>query len=144
MDEERPDRISRRKMLKRIGTGAAVARLTPVVTSFGTPAWAEGECPTCEGGPGVGCFVGGDDCFGQVDCSPPGGFCTCLRTTEDECFCHLPSSCSGPAPCTSSDECPAGNACAYSCCGGSLCLPPCTLKPRRRRLRGRTTIGRMG
>lgn len=138
MDRQGPDRISRRRMLKRIGAGAAVAWLTPVVTSFRTTAWA-GDCPS-ECSP-FGCSIGGDDCFGQVICEPSGA-CTCLRTTEDECFCHLMSPCDQLTPCCATSECPEGWACAYSCCKGSLCVPPCDLGSRRRRRpRGRTTIG---
>jgi hypothetical protein len=142
MDEVSPERISRRRMLKRIGAGAAVAWMSPVVTSLGTHAWA-GECPECEGGPGVGCAVGGDDCFGQTDCSPPGKSCICLRTTEEECFCDLNSNCADLQPCNGTGDCPPGYACTYSCCGGTLCGPPCSAKPRRR-LRGRTQAGRIG
>jgi hypothetical protein len=37
--------ISRRRMLKRIGAGAAVAWTAPIITSVRTPAWA--QYPTC-------------------------------------------------------------------------------------------------
>lgn len=37
--------VSRRKMLKRIGAGAAVAWTAPIITSVRTPAWA--QYPSC-------------------------------------------------------------------------------------------------
>ena len=146
MDSESEKEISRRSLLKKIGTGAAIAWAAPVLSSFGARAYASTKgCITCDGGPGTGCSVGGDDCFGQVDCSPPGNFCTCLRTTEDTCFCHQPQSCTGLQPCTASTDCPSGWACTYSCCGGPYCLPPCTGGGKyRRRLKGRTSIGVRG
>src|SRR5262249_1800979 len=45
--EEEVSRISRRRLLKRLGLGTAVATLTPIVTSLGTEALA-GSCPPCE------------------------------------------------------------------------------------------------
>jgi hypothetical protein len=41
------DGISRRKMLKRIGAGAAVAWTAPILTSVQTPAFAQGYDGTC-------------------------------------------------------------------------------------------------
>ena len=70
MDSESEKELSRRSLLKKIGTGAAIAWAAPVLSSFGARAYASTKgCITCDGGPGVGCSVGGDDCFGQVDCS---------------------------------------------------------------------------
>jgi hypothetical protein len=74
--------ISRRKMLKRIGAGAAVAWTAPVLTSMRTPAFAQSpgcDCPpadcndfaTCDNG----CFCaphhGGGPCICWLD-----GFCS--------------------------------------------------------------------
>src|SRR2546427_9333835 len=41
--------VSRRRMLKRIGAGAAVAWTAPILTSIHTPAFAQGsaECASC-------------------------------------------------------------------------------------------------
>ncbi len=144
MDSESEKEISRRSLLKKIGTGAAIAWAAPVLSSFGAKAYGSPKVPCgCKGGVGEGCSVGGDDCFGQVDCSPIGNFCTCLRTTEDTCFCHQPQSCAGLQLCTASTDCPAGWSCTFSCCaGGPFCVPPCTGGGKyRQRLKGRSTVG---
>ena|SRR5947208_9003160 len=144
MDSESEKEISRRSLLKKIGAGAAIAWAAPVLSSFGARAFAsQGHgCLVCIGGVGEGCAVGGDDCFGQTNCSPPGHLCTCLRTTEDTCFCHEPQQCLGLQPCTGGADCPPGWACTFSCCGGPFCVPPCTAAGKfHRRMRGRTTVG---
>ena len=119
--------IPRRKMLKRIGAGAAIAWTAPVLTSLRTPAFAQYRL--CNDGPGVGCAVGGDDCLGQVACGPAGSPCGCVRTTSGTCFCHAFSFCANVTPCTSSSQCPPDFACAHSCCdpslGSAACLPSC-------------------
>ncbi len=53
MEPDRPEieGISRRRMLKRIGAGAAIAWSAPVLTSFRAPAFA--VSPVCQGCGGV-------------------------------------------------------------------------------------------
>jgi len=89
VDESRPydrNRVSRRRMLKRLGAGAAVAWTTPILTSAHTPAFAASPgpcredcrytpyfrlpdlscddlCETCEGG-----CVGCSTCVGCATC----------------------------------------------------------------------------
>src|SRR3989442_11126329 len=71
--EERKDRISRRRMLRRIGAGAVVAWTTPVLTSIRTPAFAAtGDCVIC----------------GPWDCTNPGPRCGRPHPGEP-CFCAL-------------------------------------------------------
>ncbi len=76
------ERVSRRRLLKRAGVGAAVLGAGSMVTA-GT-ASAVGFCHDC------GCGV----CSGQVPCGPGhhgGGWC--IPTTEGCCFCHQGSNC---------------------------------------------------
>jgi hypothetical protein len=64
--------ISRRKMLRRIGAGAAIAWTAPVLTSMRAPAFAQGSIG-CPGG-GLPCQAPGDPCTGQVLCGNQGLF----------------------------------------------------------------------
>jgi hypothetical protein len=119
MEPETPeveDGISRRRMLKRIGAGAAIAWSAPVLTSIRTPAFAQGyaACP----------------CF-QFDCNGPpcpGTVCACLTDVDGGEFCSNDFSCGSTNPCTTNGDCPAGwfcqgDGCAGSC--GQVCVPPC-------------------
>ncbi len=78
--------VSRRKMLKRIGAGAAVAWSAPILTSIKTPAFAQGS-PRCVPFDvcGQGNFCGpGSPCGGL----PPGcaaAFCSVLM--DNSCIC---------------------------------------------------------
>jgi hypothetical protein len=77
----------------------------------------EGECvDICPFDPG------GGDCAGQGLCEDN---CFCVRTWDDGRFCHQTSDCGSVSDCTTDAECPEGWACAYSCCAGLKCLPPC-------------------
>jgi hypothetical protein len=111
--------ISRRRMLKRIGAGAAVAWSAPILTSIRTPAFAQGY---------GGCGTPGIDCFTcdprELDCNGDPS-CGCIPTQESDCFCIAPQACAGLQPCSSSSECPDGLRCANSCCGEPLCLVGC-------------------
>ena len=124
-DLERPDGISRRGMIKRIGAGAAIVWAAPVLTSLRMPAFAQttsGPCaPTC-----TTCFAcdsavcSGTDCFS-------GFTCLCSVTTEGDCFCAQNQF--GSGDCTSSAQCQPGERCmniaAYGC-AGTTCLPACS------------------
>lgn len=115
-EEERPHgSISRRRMLKRIGAAGAVAWVTPVISSLTTPAHAAGTQPA------GGC----SDCSSVCPQAICGETCGCLPTVEETCFCHEFSACADLTSCASSEDCPPGWACASSCCGVPLCLPPC-------------------
>ena len=132
--------ISRRRMLTRIGAGAAVAWTVPIVTSIATPAFAVGSVNPCESdtpcnpccGPFLPCCKG--VCFNGCD-------------TENNCICFNDNVCNNLSPCTDSRDCLPGyrclcpnNGCYMSvcvfCCGGPFC------KTGSRNLRGRTVAGR--
>jgi len=68
--------ISRRRMLKRIGAGAAVAWTAPILTSIRTPAFA--QSPSCDCPP-FNCESGQQLCENGCFCSPHhgGGPCVC-------------------------------------------------------------------
>ena len=122
MDEERPvNQISRRKALKRIGAGAAIAWSAPVLSSLRTPAFAQ-ETPRCQEPCDFVCGGSAQPC-GAADC-------LCDRTTERTCFCLNDAACDVLKACTSTAECPPGWGCVgIGCCPdlgtGHLCLPPC-------------------
>ena len=107
------ERISRRRMLKRIGAGAVVAWSAPVITSVTSPAFAQYQDCDCSD-PCVECVEG----------------CRCDQTTESDCGCFSPECLS---PCTSSADCGSGQRCVVKCgCDNmcaALCGPdPCTLE----------------
>ena len=124
LDEVARTRVSRRKLLKGVGAGAAIAWTAPIITSLGAPAFAQGSA-LCA--PGCDCFCGG----AQVCGSDANGDCLCGITTEKQCFCGSDISCGGNGFCSSSKECPPGNACVIICCTGCAgppqggCLPAC-------------------
>jgi len=124
MDEERRvNRISRRKALKRMGAGAAIAWSAPVLSSLRTPAFAL-ESP-------VPCQAGQDSCAG-ADFNCQGlARCFCTGTAEGRliCGCFDRGDCSGYQLCRSSSECPSGEFCTTlntpDCCDG-ICVPLCS------------------
>ncbi len=118
-------RYSRAKALRYMGTGAAVAWTAPMIMT-GTAEATVANQKVCAKAAIRNAGQGGSDspcgvCAGQVDC---GSGCFCLITSTGCCFCHQPSSCA-LTTCRNKRDCPAGWECAYSCCGGLLCIPPC-------------------
>ena len=107
------ERVSRRRLLKRAGVGAAVLGAGSMLTA--SSAAAQGD-PTCIGAGGCG------ECTFQTTC---GAGCGCVITVEGCCFCHQGISCGGATPCHHTSDCPLGWECAYTCCGGTICIPPC-------------------
>jgi len=87
--------ISRRRMLKRIGVGAAIAWTAPVLTSIHTPAFAASLGP-CDWSVCVGLCAAQNDhgkCHGQ----PPGQYCQ--DKCSDLCGGHPPHECTCPGAC---------------------------------------------
>src|SRR5712692_4450936 len=80
-------RISRRRMLKRIGAGAVVAWTAPVLTSIITPAYAQAS-PTCIplecNGPAIRCGTG-PGCLLHPGCRQDQSSCVVL--VDNSCFC---------------------------------------------------------
>ncbi len=127
------DGVSRRRMLKRIGAGAAVVWSAPVLTSLRAPAFAQtppggcepAGCPDCGCEPGIPCGV-------AVFCNPDGcgGSCLCLNNIDHSaCECRaFPSFfCADYPPCQSDADCPiVGQCCMGSCCPTGTCMDPCT------------------
>lgn len=137
LDRETQDRISRRRMIKRLGAATAVAWTAPVLSTLsGTPAFA--QTPPCAGCAPVG-STGDQACANQPDCGPPepsGNPCSCLRNRAGTCECHSCVFCDNPAitPCGTqpgAGACPPGWICAVSCCSDPastddfVCHPPC-------------------
>jgi hypothetical protein len=106
--------ISRRRMLKRIGAGAAVAWTAPIITSLRSPAFAQGS-PICD--------CNSDPCFNE--CGPPGGGCLCAKAIEGGCDCFIPD-CGSFEPCGASSDCGAGRRCVLECCGDPVCATLCS------------------
>lgn len=121
MDSERTEQeISRRSLLKRIGAGAAIAWSAPIVTSFGSKAFAglPGRCnPPCD--VVLICAV---NRFGDVD-----GLCACSADTEGRCSCWANVFCDTICECGSSADCPAGWRCfpGTGCGAQGFCIPKC-------------------
>lgn len=122
MDGE--NRISRRRMLKRIGAGAAIAWTAPVLSSLRTPAFAQEtpRCPTdCRDNP---CGVNPALVCGQAATGP----CLCGHTVTGQCLCFQPICLDPPVLCDAANsDCPVGFGCVNSaCCGLSFCAALCT------------------
>jgi hypothetical protein len=114
------DGISRRKMLKRIGAGAAVAWSAPILTSMRAPAFAARYgCPPedCPGNPcqtgactqGLGCFVFGPDTEGDSHCYQ-NIFCSCVVPCNSSNDCDPDQHCQPNTGCGSQGVC-------LNCCG---------------------------
>lgn len=125
--EEHSDSISRRKMLKRMGAGAAIAWSVPIVSSLNTPAFAQTSGGQCGGG---NCLEG---CTGGLLCGSIGCFCM-QRHSDKACVCVGGGVC---ADCSSDTDCESrtgpGSTCVdvdqSQCCVGTpfstACQPPC-------------------
>ena len=123
--------ISRRKMIKRIGAGAAIAWSAPILTSVRAPAFAANygcpPCPTdncnpqfqpCDGG---GCQTG--DCEGGQGCFSSftqAGCCMCFQNI----FCSCIGQPSNPI-CTKDSDCNPGQGCILGGCGFSGACADC-------------------
>ena len=127
--EEVGNSLSRRRVLKRAGVGAAVVWSAPVLTSLATPAHAQGASPQPGGcsAPCTACFCSGttippssEPCGGSEDC-------LCSATIEGDCFCaHARSGSSDD--CTTSDDCLPNERCMTVCqnnCTTNSCQPAC-------------------
>jgi hypothetical protein len=93
--------VSRRRMLKRIGAGAAIAWSAPVLTSLKVPAFAvsgPSECAQIDH-----CYV---PCSACVYCGPPRSDCCCIPqvTNVAGCFCAKAGTC-GAHECSSDADC---------------------------------------
>jgi hypothetical protein len=133
MDEitEVPDKgLSRRRVIKGIGAGTAVAWAAPTVLGVG-PAFAADASAVapqrCDG-----CNPA-DPCLGQSACGDPEFNCTCKPPEVGEgnpCVCTGNGSCDSFQQCPGGQgDCPPGYTCTSSCCDGfgypRLCLPNC-------------------
>jgi hypothetical protein len=143
--EKVTNRISRRRMLKRIGAGAAVAWSAPILSSLRTPAFAQYEVPGCVGAR-CGTFT---PCSSNPDC-------VCVDC-EGRGFCVPGStSCAGLTACTAGGgQCPADSCCAIgTCCNpgsdtAGVCIPfsltdqcaPNGARAARRQSSGAGTVG---
>ena len=137
-EETTVQKVSRRRMLKRIGTGAAVAWLTPIVTSLGSRAEAGGCCDCTEQGCGCTWTCGGipRQCgLGGID------GCFCSTDVDGRCWCWPDSFCSELQTCSVNSDCPPGYACIPTCCATPTCLPACGTGRRPRHRHGKMASG---
>ncbi len=139
-DEELEGHISRRVVLKRIGVGAAIAWTAPIITSLGTPAFAQASHSpgTCDGCSTNSCFCPGitSTYSDPGGCGDPANSCFCSTDANLTCqcvffpseFCGDYQTC-GPAP---GYDCPSGFRCVTTCCCIPFCAPACpgTAGPR--------------
>jgi hypothetical protein len=139
MDSEMPEKgVSRRDLLKKLGAGAAVAWSAPIITSFGTKAFADSvhrnRCnPPCAY-PRLCCT----NCPGALD-----GLCGCSDDVEGRCVCWTNAFCDDLAGCTTSADCGTRERCirGTGCGFAGKCIPFCGDPVASRGTRsGRTTI----
>jgi len=120
------DKISRRRVLTRIGGGAAIAWSTPILTSIRTPAFAQsgfGCDPgqTCKGCPDQSC-QGNPDCVCWLLSPDQGNACWCGAGIKIVCGEEPP--CATQADCD--NRCPGcGFRCVQACDGQQCCRSPC-------------------
>jgi hypothetical protein len=131
-------RITRRRMLKRLGAGAAVAWSAPILTSIRTPAFAQypSGCAPSQA------FCGTQD----PSCGPTAcpelcrgapGYCSALD--DGSCFCWIAGACFSSFPiCQSDSDCRADfgrcitTAPCGACAGNRACIY-CGPQPRSMR-----------
>jgi hypothetical protein len=131
--------ISRRKMIKRIGAGAAIAWTAPILTSIRTPAFATGGGGGCGG---TGACDPGQTCQPACDvlrpCHAPNN-CACFPSVTDaSCVCGdlKDGLCASFQPCTTQADCTGGGCCVASCCPTGICLPACAGARKRAQAKG--------
>lgn len=123
VDESSEQRVSRAGALKYMGAGAAIAWAAPMImTGTAEAATANKTCARNVAATDTACGV----CQSQQPCGGSG--CTCVIAVTGCCFCHQPQSCD-LVVCKNNGNCPPGWNCAYTCCGGKLCVPPCGAAP---------------
>jgi hypothetical protein len=145
MNVESATRVSRRKLIRRLGMGTAVAWLTPIVTTLGsraeagcvqcsTPDPENGECGWSCGGTLYQCGQG---------CGPLGD-AYCSHDVDGNCYCWENSFCDQLLTCDQNSDCPAGYACVPdTCCGVPSCFPPCGMGRRPRHRHGLLANGQI-
>jgi hypothetical protein len=112
--------ISRRKMLKRVGAGAAIAWSAPVLMSIQAPAYAQAS-PTCE----VYDCLKEQRCGEGPGCPAPGceDFSKCALMIDNSCICVQQPQCSFP-DCTSDADCEAQLGPGWRCGKAENCACP--------------------
>jgi len=132
VSEKGPNEISRRRMLKRIGAGTAIAWAAPVLTSLRMPAFAQATSGAC-----VAPCPGRANCGVGADCGPATNTCHCSDTVAgpNDCFCFNNERCGDATSCTTTAECQGifgpGWVClsATNGCHASVCAAPCGTCP---------------
>ena len=128
-DELNSPEISRRRMLQRIGAGAAIAWTAPVLTSLRTPAFAQAVSPGCAAPCPGRAFCG----VGAENCGPATNTCHCSDTVvgPDDCFCFNNERCQDAIPCDTAADCPNGWVCLSDSngCHAQVCAAPCGTCP---------------
>jgi hypothetical protein len=112
------ERVSRRRLLKRAGVGAAAVGAGSMLTAPSASAATAPSAVECIHSGGCGL------CGTASECVEDPGCCLCWITTEGCCICGESSMCDPHRNGASSNDCPAGYACAHTCCG-TVCVPTC-------------------
>lgn len=112
-------RVTRGKLLKRAGVGAAALGAGSMISAAGASAAAA---------PSTACIAAGGCGSAFQPCMSHCG-CNCAVTLEGCCICMQNVTCTGLTQCTNSGQCPPGWACATGGCGTTpthgACVPPC-------------------
>jgi hypothetical protein len=114
------ERVSRRRLLKRAGIGAAALGAGSMLTASSAGAQPHhGDQACIDAG---GCAV----CNGQQSC---GSDCFCSLSVDGCCSCYQNYFCDGAPTCHHNSDCPPGWACLTTCCSvfgyGMTCAAPC-------------------
>jgi hypothetical protein len=132
-EDPEPTMMDRRRLLGRMGAGAAIVWTAPMIDTFASSAAAQSAPSPC-----TSSCASPDIC--GVEC---GSGCLCGVLATGGCACFTPV-CDGP-PCGTNADCPPGWACvaAGTCCGSdtAFCAPLCGT-PDPPALPGATPLGR--
>lgn len=126
--EKGEEKLTRGKVLKRAGIGAAAVWTVPMfVTSTASAATEIGgkQCAQLAVERGVGACTPCPGCNNPCRGACEIGECYCAVTVKGCCSCTVNDFCSNLPPCRRNRDCPAGTECTHTCCADS---PNCTRK----------------
>jgi hypothetical protein len=133
--------VSRRQIIKRVGTGTALVWSAPALMSIAAPAFAQAS-PSCRLLTAGICSGSPDLTCDEAGCPPMSSTCVCGRTLDGSCFCASGGLCrtTDPPICQSDADCESlvgpGFKCAELdpctgslCAGRRICVSPCQSGP---------------
>jgi hypothetical protein len=126
--------VSRRRILKRVGIGAAAVWTAPLLFSA-SPASAHSSggalCAKLAASKGLAACTPCPACNNRCGSGPVGCGCACFVDIDGCCLCGEDFLCPGRV-CLSHADCPPGTKCSFTCCPGDRglrCVSRCGAGP---------------